>query len=615
MARTKTAVAPSPALHQQLAQVSNRTLVGWAIWFALLTGLLETLILAAQRHIGGQLIFRSSHYWWMPTAGALITFLIVAGVLAGLARAVSRLRTPTVYVSIFVWLLSFNTLLVPRWLHAGAAAVLCTGIAFKLGPVLAASQRVRSITRRTLPALASYAALATLLSFAIPALREDRAKAALPKAPNGARNIVFVILDTVRSRSLSLYGYVRPTTPRVADFARTGVTFERAIAPSPWTLPTHASFFTGVSPQQHAAVDPLRPLDKRFRTLAEELSSRGYASAGFIGNLAYGTTEFGLARGFHHWEDYRIGVGEVFTNFSISRWLLLQGYAGNRNSGLARILGIDHWVGRTRRAENISSRALRWIEAQEPTRPFFLFANYFDAHAPYLPPQPHLGSFGPIPENGLKRRWRRERDRNGWRARGNARVEQNLLNRYEESIAHTDEEVGRLLAELERRGYLENTVVIIASDHGEGFGEHGFFEHSTSVYFEQVHVPLIISAPAGVPRGARVRSAVTLQDLPATAMHLAVGESGAMPGQSLAHSWGDRIVGGKSPVTATLDTDGKSQASIVNDRYHYIKYGDGTEHLYDHTKDPLEEHDLAASASSEILNDLRERLRAAVAAH
>ena len=116
-------------------------------------------------------------------------------------------------------------------------------------------------------------------------------------------------MDTVRAGNLSLYGYLRPTTPRLEQFAKTGVRFDRAIAAAPWTLPSHAAMFTGRFPHEISA-DFRAPLDSARLTLAEAMRARGYMTAGFVANTYYCNAENGLGRGFAHYEDYPISASE-----------------------------------------------------------------------------------------------------------------------------------------------------------------------------------------------------------------------------------------------------------------------------------------------------------------
>ena len=286
-------------------------------------------------------------------------------------------------------------------------------------------------------------------------LREGRREGALPTPPPGAPNVLLLILDTVRAEDLSLYGFPQPTTPHLEALASNGVTFEHAISPSPWTLPAHASVFTGRNPHELSA-DWESPLDAEDPTIAELLSARGWRTGGFVGNLIYATYETGLNRGFVRYEDYPVSPAMVARSSLMVRMIV------NR---VRRWLGLDQvlvW----KSAESINASFLDWSRTRSD-RPFFAFLNYMDAHAPYIPPPELSGKFGPARVG-----WATAdlSNRQHWEAE-ELRVERA---EYDATIAYVDQQIGVLLDSLESRGVLENTLVVVAGDHGEQFGEHGF---------------------------------------------------------------------------------------------------------------------------------------------
>ncbi len=151
----------------------------------------------------------------------------------------------------------------------------------------------------------------------------SRPDARLPTAEvdSGSRrfpNVLLITLDTVRAANLSLYGYSRQTTPNLDRFAKRGVVFDKAFATAPWTLPSHASLFTGRWPHE-LSTDYTVPLDGTHPTLAEYLSRQGYRTAGFVANLGYCSFGTGLARGFEHYEDYRRSLGQIASSSTLVR--------------------------------------------------------------------------------------------------------------------------------------------------------------------------------------------------------------------------------------------------------------------------------------------------------
>ena len=196
---------------------------------------------------------------------------------------------------------------------------------------------------------------------------------------------------------------------------------------------------------------------------------------------------------------------------------------------------------------------------------------------------------------------------------------------YDDCIAYLDAQLGRLFAELDRRGVLARTLVIVTADHGEHLGEHELFGHASSLYAAEVHVPLVIVGPAGVPAGRVVREPVSLRDLPATVVDL-LGDSpkDPFPGTSLARCWDPAAAGRPSagPVLSEVDAPAKGPAnggrspvfrgpmkSLTAGEMVYIRNGDGREELYDLATDPQETRDLAGSPAAEaVLEGFRDDL-------
>jgi arylsulfatase A-like enzyme len=425
--------------------------------------------------------------------------------------------------------------------------------------------------------------------------------AKLPPPPPSAPNVVLIVWDTVRAYNTTLAGYTRNSTPNLARWARTGVKYERAIAAAPWTYPSHACFFTGQWPSRLNAQWKFT-LDVPEPTLAEYLSSRGYQTAGFAANTNCCTYESGLARGFAHYEDYALGPQSLLTRTVPGKWLLEQAI-GQTNYHAKKWIGLQ-----SRGARQISNAFLGWLGARRADRPFFAFLNYFDAHEPYMPPRDFEGRFG------IKPRTRDDYDRLFHFvgiAKGPNQIRDIVTARdcYDDCVAYLDHELGRLLGVLKGRGLLDNTVVIITSDHGEAFGEHGTVGHSYSVYLDEIFVPLVILAPAA-PAGLSVHDPVSLRDLPATVVDLmGLSDGRPFPGRSLAAGWkggSDRTFAQPiSPALAEQAEESVLQAptnngnaqprfrmSLVAAGHHYIRDGIGKEKLFDLRTDPYEQVDL-----------------------
>ena len=309
--------------------------------------------------------------------------------------------------------------------------------------------------------------------------------------------MLLVVLDTVRADRLSLYGYERPTTPALERLAKRGIRFDEARATAPWTLPSHASFFTGRWPHE-LDVKWLTPLSGNFPTLAEHLGSRGYATAGFVANTLYCSYETGLDRGFTHYEDYVLeGLMPFRTAWivdhvlqMISDWGVFVGrtfdvgpFRPSQESWIASLFVVE----RRKDAGAIDREFVDWLaHRREPGRPFFAFLNFYDAHAPYVLPHRAEYRFGLKPRRAADFLFLVE----DWDSIDKSKLRpvyrKLALDSYDNCLAYLDERLGELFDELETRGVLDRTLVIVTADHGEGLGEHDLFDHGESLYRSEI---------------------------------------------------------------------------------------------------------------------------------
>jgi arylsulfatase A-like enzyme len=481
-------------------------------------------------------------------------------------------------------------------LHIAAVLLLAAGAAAQCARVALKRPRLALTSMRWLAGGLAAVACAGALAFnGTRSWRERRSAGALPAAAEGMPNVLLLVLDTVRALSLSAYGYGRPTSPVLERLAARGVLFDRAVATAPWTLPTHASLFTGKYPHELSANWSV-PLDGTFPTVAERLTSLGFVTAGFAANLRYCSYEFGVNRGFGYYRDYDVSFDEMWRTSSLSLavalWLIER---GGGYSAPGRLL-----------AGRMNERFLAWVDddsRRDPRRPFFAFINYYDAHGPYEPPAPYdtmySGKEPPTRDSGSRDFTKEEVD--------------GLLDAYDASITYLDRQLGELFAALEQRGLLANTVVIVTSDHGEEFNEHGQMNHGNTLYFPSLHVPLIMAGPR-VAHGARVARPVTLRDIPATILDLVRAPATAvLPGQSLASLWqGDSLgtvpglPGAASVIYGEVDyarnlpssipVSQGAMKSVVVDGHHLIQAADGSEEMYDVRSDPWERRNVLQRA-------------------
>lgn len=381
--------------------------------------------------------------------------------------------------------------------------------------------------------------------------------------------LILISLDTLRADHLALYGYGRPTSPQLERFATQATRYTRAQAAAPWTLPSHASLFTGLHPYEHGArtwpmeqlsalakdgwkpnnnVGPLAP--ERV-TLAEVLRSEGYATGAVVANLAFLDPNFGIAQGFDHYDQKR---GPV---------------------------------------EDLNRRALEWLDARGANQPSFLFINYMDTHRPYNT-RPREGFESASTYGNALARVAPLVLTPG--AEVPADLLQACVDQYDLAIANLDAGLGELFDALRERGLFEDSLIIITSDHGEFLGEKALIEHSKDVYQGALHVPLLVKAP-------RQKLAAVDEDwighihLPALALeHLRLHEREAAKAFLAHHPRAQLPLLSENYYTRTKDLNSpwaerfkRVRRVLVQDDWKYIESSDGQHELYDLGRDPGEE--------------------------
>jgi len=564
---------------------------------ALFTALGELALVAILRLGLHRQMHLGPHVVWMTPVALLVVFSLPTLMLVAGSRLWRRLARPCVFVGALVFLMMLNLILVERHFSIWALLILSLGIAVQAGR-LAESHRpgFRHMLHVAAPHLIGLVLAATLIVEGGLALRERHEEAGLPQTPAGAPNVLFIILDTVRARELGLYGYDRATTPNLDRLAGRGVVFDLAIAPATWTVPSHASMFTGHWPHElshwWSSPDHRPPAE----TIAQFMTGNGYRTAGFIGNWYHIGRDSGFGAGFGHYDDLGRSLAQIARGSAMIRWL-------SQRRGVRHVIGLYETLGR-RHAPDVSRSFLHWIE-RDSDRPWFAFINYFDAHSPYLPPAPFDSRFGdaaadrePIVIEELNRRVEPTPEI--------ARAERDA---YDGALAWLDDQIGRLFKELDERDALDNTFVIIGSDHGEELGEHGRWGHAYSLYAEIVHVPLFVFGP-GVPAGVHVEAPASLRNIPATIADLAGLEGKPFPGVSLARLW--RAPDSRQAPDDPAFTEFGRYRSLYDGQYHYlVGVSNDLEHLFDHRADPLDEHDLVGLPGIEaVLAAFRKRVDA-----
>ena len=573
-----------------------------ALWFGLLTGIGEVILLAVRKYALHRFLFVSMDSVWMTPLANVLLFL-ASGVLVLLLRAILPRRLALSPVLAFTTLSAFTILLMYGPLSRLAILVLALGLGIQAARIVRRHPAgFDRLVRRTLPVFIILVLASGIALRAWMATGESRSRGDATARP-GVPNVLLIVLDTIRSWNLSLYGYERPTTPELERWMRDGVKFDHALSTTSWTLPSHASMFTGRWPHELSA-DWLTPLDRTHPTLAELLASEGYSAAGFVANTTYTSYESGLGRGFGHYRDYPVTSAQVILSSGLGRYL-----AGSRFMR-RKLLRVS--------AEDINRNFLGWLDGRDAARPFFVFLNYLDAHGPYQPPAPYDTLFSAPGSSVYIENLREDTPAREW----SPVARQAAVDKYDESIAYLDAQLGRLFLELQRRQLWDNTLVIVTSDHGEEFGEREVFYHGNSLYRASLEVPLLLRLPGRVPAGSEVGRAVSLRDLAATILDVSgARSSGRLPGKSLARFWNERL---DSTATDTLLMElsysprlpkgtpiarGPMKSILIEDM-RLISNGDGREELYDFRQDRADSVDLAAvPARQEVLSSLRAALR------
>jgi len=374
-------------------------------------------------------------------------------------------------------------------------------------------------------------------------------------------NVVFVILDAARARQFGTYGYDRDTTPAMDLLAADGVAFDQAYTPAVYTLGAMSSVWTSQYPDRHHGdVSFQSPLPSDRLTLTEVLSGRGIHSAGFVATAVPGAFN-GFDRGFSEFHEVWQEVGS--------------------------------------RADAFRQVLPPWIEAHKGRR-FFLYVHYREPHFPYDPEPPFdtkWGPDGPIPK-AARRDMGFFREINQRRQPFSEEEQAHLVRLYDGNLAYVDREVGELRRALEEAGVWDETVFILAADHGEGLWEHGWIGHNVQVYEPSARIPLIVRLPGGVgPRGERVDALVDLVDIAPTVADVfgVRGEGGAdreFQGRSLLP-----VISGAPgrPVVVSRTVWERPRYALRDGRWTFVyDTANGSEELFDTAADPEERQDVAA---------------------
>jgi len=438
-------------------------------------------------------------------------------------------------------------------------------------------------------------------------------------AGRGQPNVLLIVLDTARADRFSFDGYRRDTSPRIAALASEGAVYERACTPAPWTVPAHASLFTGLFPSAHGTDSGHLWLDEERVTLAEAFRDGGYWTLAYTENPWVGK-DYNFQQGFETFEEI---------------WRNVPGEGEDAGAALTN-QRVEQW--------------LSWRDGNEEAkhRPFFIFINYLEPHLPYSPPEPERSRFlsTPVDREAVERLRRLKHPDEMKYILGTTDLSpadlRILSDLYDGEIAYADRRIGELADLLRRRGLLDRTVVAITSDHGEEIGEHHFLDHKMNLYEPLLRIPLVVRYPPAVKAAQRIGDPVMLQDLYPTLLALAGivvkpagGQDTAAPREAVTLPGVAGLEGGAPRSGAGAHGDGRAgpliaefarpvtfldvireadpghdiapwdralvSYRIADEKLHWAS--DGRHRLYDLSSDPGEEHDLAA-ARPERVRDL-----------
>ncbi|MFQ5485789.1 MAG: sulfatase, partial [Desulfobacterales bacterium] len=429
------------------------------------------------------------------------------------------------------------------------------------------------------------------------------------KVPD-AKNIIWIVMDTARRDQISIYRENRELTPNIDQIAKDALVFKRAISSAPWTIPSHASMFTGTFPSKHAAHRGVpggkftNPLSKENLTIAEILSEHGYETACIAANVAGLSRNFGFTQGFNYYFDGRPIAYSLFLGKALAS------LSKRFRTGVLRANEICL-------SSEINGLVFDWLDRRSKTQPFFLFINYMEAHdgVEHIPePYDSMFDFD---------RAEYEKTFAGFQQSKVVHFEQEVtpaqFEMYEKRLARRvyfmDHNIGRLIEKLKEEGLYDDSFIIITSDHGELNGEHYSFGHNTDLYNELIWIPLIVKYPAASKTGFSDKTVQNIDIMPELLQYLGIRIPEQVQGQPFAEV--------SHEIIAELFEQKKAQALLYPERYYrdlraiytsvdgdslkYIWASNGKLELYDMRTDRKELNNLAEK-KPEFVTRLDERM-------
>ena len=433
-------------------------------------------------------------------------------------------------------------------------------------------------------------------------------------------NVVLVSIDTLRPDHLSCYGYERKTTPTIDRLAEEGALFECAVSSTTWTLPAHAALFTSLPDAVHSVLTTSCRLDPQRITIQEIMKENGYATAGFY-SCPFLDPIFGLDQGFDLYEGC-MSTSSVYKDqefLELGKKLRelrdtpgsfkdpsIRARVAELRNRMQEIYEKGEFQARTEvTGDRVSDKAVRWL-TEHSREKFFLFLHYFDPHYDFVPPEPWDRQF----DSGYKGSYDGKdfMKNDAVSAAMDKRDLDHIIALYDGEIAYTDFQLKRVIETIEDLGLNENTLIIVTSDHGEEFFEHGMKGHRSNLFDTTLRIPLIVHLPGVVPAGKKIRSQVRIIDIFPTILDYAgVKEMGEALGESLRKLVEGSVQDAGLPALLEILVEPKNlyQKGLRTDQWKLIIEGDLLERnqavqFYDLKKDPGEQLTLRMDVGSGI---------------
>ncbi|MFT7669144.1 MAG: arylsulfatase A-like enzyme [Planctomycetota bacterium] len=385
-----------------------------------------------------------------------------------------------------------------------------------------------------------------------------------------APNIIFISIDSLRPDHLGCYGYEKDTSPYIDSLASRGVRFRNALSTTSWTLPSHASMLTGLLGPTHGLVDNGMSLSPDNLTLAELLGRAGYETAGFYGG-PYLHPTFGLGQGFDIYRSCMTTTPDAADDD------LIRGGASHPDGPS------HHDITGPRTRDEIRG----WAEARTQESPYFLFIHFWDVHYDYSAPKEYEAMFvDPNYEGEADGRLMTNDAINNKMSPADLAHVKAL---YDAEIRFTDSIIEEILSDLQERGMLENTAIVLTADHGEEFFDHGAKGHNKSLFDEVLRVPLIVVWPEEIKSARVLEDQVQIVDLmPTMASFAGISKKLAVQGSDLSPLLAGESMGAREALSG-LFIDGQSLRALRSNKRKVIRPDDEAQAVYvDLTKNPTE---------------------------